>query len=240
MFEFIAKWFKESGISPINFYHDTNAFYRGGLLIIHNLKGGFLNKDELFLLIFVDDKAYLFSSLLKTKIGSSIICHQISKLKLKMHIWRDGKISKTEAVIFFFKKQLLIHEDMMIASTSDYNVIVNINGMIGKLSKGILKVPIRRCYDKALVTANITVDKRGFISFMNCFKHLGCFISYDLFDKYDRSARVLVVKCSPRTQWKLIGQSIVELRTINLAVELLFKSFRVYFHLPEHSSSKCQ
>ena len=86
MFEFIAKGFIESGISPITFYHDTNTFYRVGLLIIHNLKRGFLNKDELFLLIYVDDKAYLFSSLLKTKIGSSIICHQIAKLKLKMHI----------------------------------------------------------------------------------------------------------------------------------------------------------
>ena len=89
---------------------------------------------------------------------------------------------------------------MMIASTSDYNVIVNINGMKRKLSKGILKVLIRRCYDKALVTANITVDKHGFISFMNCFKHLGCFISYDLFDEYDKGARVLVLKFFPRTR----------------------------------------
>ena len=50
------KW-RSNNITKIPFYHNTNAFYKGGELIIHNNKKDFLTKDEIFLLLYVYDCA---------------------------------------------------------------------------------------------------------------------------------------------------------------------------------------
>ena len=40
------KW-RSNNITKLPFYHNTNAFYKGGELIKHNNKKGFLKKDEI-------------------------------------------------------------------------------------------------------------------------------------------------------------------------------------------------
>ena len=125
----------EAHISPINFFHDTSAFYKGGQLI--RLKKIFLKRDDLFLLLYVDDGTGFFSSLSDAITGSNIIFREMARLDLNMHIGRNNKPSKTEAVLFpsrkALNKWLLKYENMKISSTSEINIIVDVNGEEKKL-----------------------------------------------------------------------------------------------------------
>lgn len=56
----------------------------------------FFEKYDLFLLLYVNDGAGHFSSLSDAIMGSNIIFH--TRLSLNIHINRNNKISKTEAV----------------------------------------------------------------------------------------------------------------------------------------------
>ena len=51
----LKKKFKEAGIVPIKFFHDTNSHHKGGQLIKHSIKRNDKTVDEIFLLLYQDD-----------------------------------------------------------------------------------------------------------------------------------------------------------------------------------------
>ena len=96
-----------------------------------------MKRDDLFLLLYVDDGTGFFSSLSDAITGSNIIFREMARLDLNMHIGRNNKPSKTEAVLFpsrkALNKWLLKYENMKISSTSEINIIVDVNGEEKKL-----------------------------------------------------------------------------------------------------------
>ena len=82
--ELLKKKFKENNISIPRFFHDSNLYSKGGKLIRHNTTSNKygkmasynsrrpLIKDELFLLLYVDDGALTFTNKLDTILGSNI------------------------------------------------------------------------------------------------------------------------------------------------------------------------
>ena len=105
--EIIEKKFIEAGIVPIKFFHDSNYHNNGGQLIKYSLKRNHRSVDNLFLLLYVDDGAGIFSSRSDAITGSNIIFKEMARLGLNMHIGRNKKPSKTEAVFFSSKKNYL-------------------------------------------------------------------------------------------------------------------------------------
>ena len=93
------KW-RLNNITKIPFSQHTNAFYKGGVLIKHNNKKRFLTKDEIFLLLYVDDGALPFVSREDTILGTNIAFETMARLGLNMHVGTKNKASKTEAVYF--------------------------------------------------------------------------------------------------------------------------------------------
>ena len=81
------KW-KENNISIPSFYHNLNLHNEGGKLIRHNtfynLKGGLspykyqrqFTKDELFLLLYIDDEALIFTNRSDAILGSKFNLHK--------------------------------------------------------------------------------------------------------------------------------------------------------------------
>ena len=93
------KW-TSNNITKIPFIHNSNAFYKGGELIKHNNNKRFLSKDEIFLLLYVDDGALPFVSREETILGTNIAFKTKERLGLNMHVGTKDKASKTEAVYF--------------------------------------------------------------------------------------------------------------------------------------------
>ena len=88
--QFLAELLEEkwrlNNITKIQFSHNTNAFYKGGVLIKHNNKKRFLSKDEIFLLLYVDDGALPFVSREDTILGTNIAFETMARLGLNMHV----------------------------------------------------------------------------------------------------------------------------------------------------------
>ena len=102
--KFLAKLLEEkwrsNNIAKIPFHHNTNDFYKGGVLIKHNNNKRFLKKDEIFLLLYVDDWALPFVSRKNTILGTNIAFKTIARSGLNMHVYTKDQASKTEAVYF--------------------------------------------------------------------------------------------------------------------------------------------
>ena len=60
--ELLEKKWREHNIYITNFNHDYNAYFHKGQLISHKIKKRFLTKDELFLYLYIDDGALIFST----------------------------------------------------------------------------------------------------------------------------------------------------------------------------------
>ena len=110
--ELLEKKFKEINISIPSFFHNSNLYNKGGKLIRHETtinKGGKmasynsrcpLTKDELFLLLYVDDGALMFTNSSDAILGSSIAFTQMERMGLNMHVGKGEKKPKTEAMFF--------------------------------------------------------------------------------------------------------------------------------------------
>ena len=95
-----------------SFYHNSNLYNKCGKLIRNDIshhKGSKLSsyssrhpltKNELFLLLYVDDGAIMFTNRQDTILRSRIAFLQMKRIVLNMHIAIDDKQSKTEAVFF--------------------------------------------------------------------------------------------------------------------------------------------
>ena len=116
------KW-RSNNINKIQFSHNTNAFYKGGVLIKHNNKKRFLSKDEIFLLLYVDDGALPFVSREDTILGTNIAFETMTRLGLNMHVGTKNKASKTEAVFFPSKTKIISwlkdHDEKLLPSPED-------------------------------------------------------------------------------------------------------------------------
>ena len=75
-------------------------FFNKGQLISHKIKKRFLTKEELFLFLYVDDGASIFSSREETILGTEICYIHMKRLGLNMHTGDGKKPSKIEAVFF--------------------------------------------------------------------------------------------------------------------------------------------
>ena len=96
--ELLEKKFKEINISIPSFFHNSNLYNKDGKLIRHDTtsnKGGKmasfnsrrpLTKDELFLLLYVDDGALIFTNRLVSILGSKIAFTQMERMGLNMHV----------------------------------------------------------------------------------------------------------------------------------------------------------
>ena len=91
------KWKKNNILIP-KFYHNSSLHNKSGKLIRHNTacnkKCGLpsykfrrpFTKDELFLLLYVDDGALIFTNMSDTVLGSKIVFTQIKIIGLYMHL----------------------------------------------------------------------------------------------------------------------------------------------------------
>ena len=175
-----------------HFSHDTNNFYNKGQLISHKIKKRFLTKDELFLFLYVDDGASIFSSGKEAILGIEVCYIQMKRLGLNIHTGNGKKPSKTEAVFFPSRSKIQSwienHERSLI---SQYNS--SFLDLIKKKEKNPLKSMksiIERQYSIAPETKTFVICKNRFISFTNFFKYLGPYISFDLDDIYDINSRI--------------------------------------------------
>ena len=67
------------------FLHDTNTFFNKDQLLSHKNKRRFLTKDELFLFLYVDDGALIYSTRREAKLGTEICFEQMKRLGLNIH-----------------------------------------------------------------------------------------------------------------------------------------------------------
>ena len=65
-------------------------------MVSYNLRWP-LTKDELFLLLYIDDGAIIFTNRLDTILGSNITFLQMERMGLNIHVGIGDKKSKTEA-----------------------------------------------------------------------------------------------------------------------------------------------
>ena len=77
-----------------SFSHDTNDFFNKGQLISHKIKKRFLTKDELFLFLYVDDGASIFSSGKEAILGTEVCYIQMKRLGLNMHTGNGKNLRK--------------------------------------------------------------------------------------------------------------------------------------------------
>ena len=103
--EILEQKLKENNIYMPNFIHDTNDYHNKGQLS-HKIKKMFLTKDELFIFLYVDDGALIFSSREESIIGTEICYIQMKRLRLNMHTGDGKKPSKTEAVFFLSRSKI--------------------------------------------------------------------------------------------------------------------------------------
>ena len=94
--ELLETKFKENNISIPSFFHNSNLYNKGGKLIRHETtisKTGKmasynsrrpLTKDELFLLLYVDDGALIFTNRSDTILGSKIAFTQMERMGLNI------------------------------------------------------------------------------------------------------------------------------------------------------------
>ena len=166
-----------------NFLHDTNAFFNKGQLLSHIKNRRFLTKDELFLFIYVDDGASIFSTRREAILGTEICFEQMQILGLKMHTGYGKKPSKTEAVFFPSRSKIQSwiknHENSLILSynPSFLDLIVK-----KKAPLKSMKYLIDKQYAIAPETKTFIISGNQYISFTLIFKYLGSWISYDLDD----------------------------------------------------------
>ena len=97
----------EAGIAPIKFFYESNVHNKGGQLIKHFLKRNHRLVDNLFLLLYVDDGAGIFSSRSDAIIGSNILFKEMARLGLNMHIGRNKKTFENRRSFVFIKKNYL-------------------------------------------------------------------------------------------------------------------------------------
>ena len=103
---------EENNILILSFYHNSNLHNKGGKLIRHNTtynKKDWLSsykyrfpftKNELLLLLYVDDGALIFTTRSDAVLGSKIAFMQMKRMGLNMHVGLGDKQSKTEAMFF--------------------------------------------------------------------------------------------------------------------------------------------
>ena len=104
--ELVENKFKESDISILIFFHKSNLYDKGGKLIRHkttiNKSGKIasynsrrpLIKDELFLFLYVDDGALIFTNRSDAILGSTIAFTQMERMGLNMHVGKGEKNQK--------------------------------------------------------------------------------------------------------------------------------------------------
>ena len=110
------KW-NENNILIPSFYHNPNLPSKGGKLIRHDTsykkKGGLafyksqrpFTKDELFLLLYVDDEALIFTNRSDAILGSKLAFTQMKEMILNMHVGIGDKKAKTEVMCFSYKRK---------------------------------------------------------------------------------------------------------------------------------------
>ena len=79
-----------------NFLHDTNVYFNKGQLLSHKNKRRFLTKDELFLFLYVDDGASIFSTRREAILGTEISFEKMKRLGLNIHTGDGGKPSNLD------------------------------------------------------------------------------------------------------------------------------------------------
>ena len=117
--------------------------------------------------------------------GAQLIFDQFKKIGLEMHIWRGGKLSKTECVFFptprFFKKKHIFpasEKDRMGELIESPKIVCTKEEEKGGQTETV--------YNRLAETRFIIVSD-GFISFCAHFKYLGSWLSFSLRDYYDVS-----------------------------------------------------
>ena len=185
-----TKW-RQHNIYMPSFLHDTNKFYNKGQLISHNNKRRFLTKDELFLFLYVDDGASIFSTRRETILGTEICFEQMKRLGLNMHTGDGKKPSKTEAVFFPSRSKIQSwiknHENNLISSYNPSFLDLSVKKKAPLKSRKFL---IDRQYAIASETKSFIISRNRHITFTLNFKYLGSWISYDLDDTYDINSRI--------------------------------------------------
>ena len=90
--ELLKKKFKENNISIPRFFHDSNLYNKGGKLIRHDTTSNKcgkmisynfrcpLTKDELFLLLYIDDGTLIFINRSDTILGSNIAFTRMERM----------------------------------------------------------------------------------------------------------------------------------------------------------------
>ena len=114
--ELLEKKFKENNISIPFLFHNSNLYNKGGKLIRHdttsNKDGKMaslnfcfpLTKDELFLLLYVDDELLILTNRLDSILGSKIAFTQMERMGLNMHVVKVEKKIKNRGYSFLIKR----------------------------------------------------------------------------------------------------------------------------------------
>ena len=112
-----GKW-RLNNITKIPFFHYTNT-----ILIKHINKKRFLIKDEIFILLHIDDGVLPVVSGEDTILGTNIVFEIMARLGLNMHVGTKNKASKTEAVSFPSKTKIISwlkdHDEKLLPSPED-------------------------------------------------------------------------------------------------------------------------
>ena len=110
--ELLENKFKENNISIPSFFHNSNLYNKGCKLTRHdttsNKSGSMvsydscrpLTKDELFILLYVDDGALIFTNRSDVILGSKIAFTQMERMGLNMHVGKREEKSKTEFMFY--------------------------------------------------------------------------------------------------------------------------------------------
>ena len=110
--ELLENKFKKNNISIPSLLYNSNLYNKDGKLIRHDTtsnKGGKmvsyntrrpLTKDELFLLLYINDYALIFTNRSDAIVGSKIAFIQMERMGLNTHVGKGEKKLKTEAMFF--------------------------------------------------------------------------------------------------------------------------------------------
>ena len=153
-----------------------------------------MTKDEIFLLLYVDDGALPFVSRGDTILGTNISFETMARLGLNMHIGTKNKASKTEAVYFPSRTKIITwlkeHDEKLLPSPEDSTLMVDPSKKVRKRTFQQHKHVIDRCYVKADETKKYIVNKNEYVSLCLIFFIFRSWTSYDLNDEHDIKARI--------------------------------------------------
>ena len=110
-----------------------------------------LTKDEVFLLLYMNDGALIFTNRSDAILGSKIAFTQMERMGMNMHVGKGEKISKTEGMFFSSRETMQIWiED----SKTFHFLLQPYQSCILILQKKNLpiekmKIILNRCYDES-------------------------------------------------------------------------------------------